>query len=93
MRSREAKSSTLMSASLPFGSVISVRSRVRTCVERMPILSTCPVKSSIFTKSPTRNGWSAAIEIEPNRFSIVFCAPKASAMPPMPRPASTVATG
>ena len=93
MRSREAKSSMRMSASLPFGRLTSVRSRVRTCVERMPIRSTLPVKSSIFTKSPTRNGWSAARATEPKRFSIVFWAPKARARPPIPRPASTVATG
>ena len=93
MRSRQAKSSIRMSASLPFGRLISVRSGVRIWVERMPIRSTLPVKSSILTRSPTRNGWSAARAIEPKRFSIVFCAPKAMAMPPMPRPARTVATG
>ena len=93
MRSREAKSSIRMSASLPFGRLMSVRSSVRIWVERMPIRSTLPVKSSTFTKSPTRKGWSAAREIEPKRFSIVFCAPKARARPPMPRPARTVATG
>ena len=48
MRSREAKSPIRMSASLPFGRLMSVRSVVRMCVERMPIRSTLPVKSSTY---------------------------------------------
>ncbi len=81
------------SASRPLGIVTSVRSAVRNRVERAPIASTCPSMPSTLTVSPTRSGWSVARAIEPNRFSTVFCAPKAKAMPPMPRPATTVATG
>jgi hypothetical protein len=45
-----------ISASLPFGIVINVRSRVRKRVERKPMRSTLATKSSIFTKSPSMKG-------------------------------------
>ncbi len=87
-----AKVSVRVWASFPFGKVTSVRSSVRTREERMPMLSTVPTTFSIWTRSPTRNGWSTPIATEPNRFSTVFWAASASATPPMPRPASRLAT-
>ena len=92
-RSRIDSDSMRESASRPLGIVTRVRSAVRKRVDRAPMRSTCPSMPSTFTVSPTRSGWSAASAIDPNRFSMVFCAPNAKAMPPMPRPASTVATG
>ena len=93
IRSRAAKVSRRCSERLPLGRLITVRSRVRKRVERIPISSTVPTKSSTLTKSPTRKGWSTAREMEPKRFSTVFWAPKAKARPPMPRPARRVVTG
>ena len=79
--------------SLPLGMLMSVRSSVRKCVERRPMFFTSPVTPSTVITSPTRNGWSTAMATEPKRFSIVFCAPNASARPPMPSPARNVPMG
>ena len=70
-----------------------VRSKVRIRVERMPTCSTVPSMSSTLIQSPTSNGLSLTMAMEPITFSSVFCAPSAIAIPPMPRPASSVPTG
>jgi len=47
---------THLRASFPLGMLIKVRSSVLTLVERRPIVSTVPTKSSMRTKSPSRKG-------------------------------------
>lgn len=82
-----------MSASRPLGMLTTVRSSVRIRVERRPIASTSPSTPSMITQSPTRNGWSIPMETDPKKCSSVFCAPSATAMPPIPSPARIVAIG
>ncbi len=75
-----------------FGMETRVRSRVRIRVERMPISSTVPTSSPKRQKSPTRTGASATSVMPPKRFSRVFCAARATARPPTPRPATSAVT-
>jgi hypothetical protein len=93
IRSRGPKFSLRMSASRPFGMLTTVRSSVRMRVERRPTASISPSTPSMMTQSPTRNGWSMPIDTDPKKCSSVFCAPSATAMPPIPRPARIVAMG
>src|SRR5579864_5437582 len=72
------------------GTLIIVRSGVRMRVERSPICMTVPVRSPKRQTSPTETGRSPITEIPPNRFSIVFCAARATTSPPTPRPARIV---
>ena len=78
----------LMFAIWPLGTVRIVRSSVRMRVERRPIESTVPDASPTLRKSPTHTARSKISESPPITFSSVFCAASATAMPPIPRPAS-----
>jgi hypothetical protein len=80
--SRAAKFSIWMRENSAFGTVTSVRSRLRMRVERRPISSMVPTRSPNRQKSPTDTGWSARIETLPNRFSTVRWAASATAMFP-----------
>ena len=51
-----------------------------------------PVCVPILQASPTRMVLSKMMEMPPNKFSSVFCAARAMAMPPTPTPASSVET-
>ena len=57
-------------------------------VERRPMSSTVPMVSPTRHRSPTLITRSLRMLRPPKRFSIVFCAASASAMPPMPSVAS-----
>ena len=72
------------------GTLMIVRSGVRMRVERRPMCMTVPVRSPKRQTSPTKTGRSPITEIPPNRFSIVFCAARATASPPTPSPARIV---
>ena len=79
---------------MPEGDTIhSAAGRIRAALVGRPIVSIAPWKLSPFTQSPTRKGWSTAIDRLPKKCSSVFCAPSATAIPPMPSPASNVPTG
>ena len=54
-----------------------------------PMYSTVPTKSSTCSVSPRTNGRSSVIDSDANRSPRMFCAASATAMPPMPRPASS----
>ena len=54
-----------------------------------PMYSTVPAKSSTCSESPRTNGRSSVIDSDANRSPRMFCAASATAMPPMPRPASS----
>ena len=51
--------------------------------------STTPRRFEIRHKSPTASALSVRRKIPPRRFSTLFCAPKATAMPPMPTPSES----
>ena len=89
---RDFMFSNCICASVPFGTTSIFWSRVRSFKERRPISSTVPSRSPILQKSPTCTALSISNEMPPKRFSRVFCAAKATARPPIPRPASVAET-
>ena len=93
IRSRRVKFTIGILASAALGIVVSVRSRPRIRVERMPIASTVPTASPYLQTSPTRMGLSANRLRPPIRFSTVGCAARAMANPPTPSPATIPYTG
>ena len=85
--SRRVKLTICICAKSAFGTVITVRSRPRSRVERRPISSTVPILSPKLQNSPTRTGLSANSTKPPTMFSSVGRIASATARPPTPRPA------
>ena len=63
--------------------------RLRRRVLFTPMCSTVPEEASTARKSPSPKGLSRAMETEASRSASTLCTASASAMPPMPSPASS----
>ena len=87
---RAERFSTLLCDSVPAGIDSRVCSSVRNRTERRVMSSTTPIRFPMVHVSPTARALSLSRKIPPSRFSTVFCAPRAKAIPPMPTPASAV---
>ena len=87
--SRALSFSTRACARSPLATMRSVRSVVRSCVERTPIRSTVAMVPSNLQVSPTLSTRSATTDAPPNRLASVCCEASAMAAVPMPRPAIT----
>jgi len=90
--SRSEKFSTPFSATFAFGMETTERSNVRRLRALTPMSSTVPVMPAIWQKSPTRTAPRITMDRPPNRSASVFCAARAKAIPPIPKPATKADT-
>ena len=74
----------------PAGTDSRLCSTVRRRTDRSEMSSTTPTRFEMQHVSPTASALSLRRKTPPRRFSTVFCAPNATATPPMPTPASAV---
>jgi hypothetical protein len=86
------KFSELICAIFELGIETTVLAEVLNRVEERPMSSTVPFSPARIHTSPTRMVSRAMIEMPPKRSSSVFWAASASAIPPMPSPASNAET-
>jgi hypothetical protein len=81
---------TRLESRFAFGMMICSPLTLRSRTLLTPICSTVPLKSSTVMASPTTNGRSSVMDSDASRSPNTFCTASATAIPPMPRPATSV---